>query len=158
MTAPAISAALDALVATVEAIAPTIDAATPFRRRAETSPGTTRGGKRWVNLEFDGHPRDLSNEGAGVQSPGLADRSASVRLLIDYPLARNERALETTMAVDSELLLRALGRSASWTGTPVRRVVARTTVDRSAAVPFDRQGTGKLVLVVTADVQYRDVE
>jgi hypothetical protein len=158
MTAPAISDALDALVAKVEAIVPTLDPATRFRRRAETSPGTTRGGKRWVNLEFDGHPRDLSNEGAGVQSPGIADRSASVRLLIDYPLVRNEKTLETAMAVDSELLLRALGRSASWAGTPIRRVVARTTVDRSAAVPFDGQGTGKLVLAVTADVQYRDVE
>jgi hypothetical protein len=158
MPAPAVQAAIEAVLAKVEAIVPTIDPSATFRRRGETAPGTTKAGKRWFDLQAAGHPRDLSNEGAGVQAPGLADRIASVTLLVDYPVGRSEKALEMTMMVDSELLLRALGRSANWAGTPVRRVVARTTIERDILEPTTGQGLNLIRLTVTAEIQYRDTE
>jgi hypothetical protein len=158
---PAISSAIDAVVAKLEAITPTIDAAQEFRRRGEKAPPTTRAGKRSFDFGFVGM-RDLSNEGApgGVQNPGKADRTASIAITIDYPLARAEKALETTMAVDSELVLRALGRSANWAGTVVQRVVAKTTVNRASSELLieDQVQPGFLRLVVTAEIQYRDSE
>lgn len=158
MAAPAIQAALEAVLARVEAITPTIDPAVRFRRKGETAPASARAPRRLIDLQAEGHPRDLSNEGAGTQAPGLADRIASVRLVIEYPAARAERALETTMMVDSELVLRALGRSASWAGTPVQRVVATTSVERDGVLPVAGQGTQVFRLVVAAEIQYRDVE
>lgn len=152
MTAPAIAEAIDAIVERVEAIDPTISPESPFWRRSEKTPATTKT-RRGFDVDFQGHPRDLSNEGLGVQTHGLADRIARLDLVVEYPIARAERALETTLAVDSELLLRALGRSAVWTSTPVRRCQARTTVDRSGI-----EEGGVLLLVVTVDVQYRDSE
>ncbi len=155
MTVPAVSAALDAVVAKVEAIAPTIDPAQPFRRRSEITPPSTAVGKRTFDVEFQGHSRDQSNEGpAGVQNVGIADRVASFDLVVDYARANAERALETTMAVDSELVLRALNR-ASWAGTPVHRVVARSRVERPEA---GEGQPGVFSLVVSADVHYRDTE
>lgn len=156
MTAPAITDAIDAVVARVEAITPTIDVAAAFRRIRETAPPTTKT-RRLFDVEFKGHPRDLSNEGQGTQTTGLADRVARLELWISYPVARSERALETTLAVDSELLMRALGRSATWSATPVRRCTITTADDRSAAV--GEQGEpGVIFLVATVNVQYRDVE
>ncbi len=156
MADPAITEAIAAVVARAEAIVPTIEPAARFRRFGETTPPTTRT-KRGFDVEFQGHTRDLSNEGQGVQTHGQADRLARLDLVVEYPLGRQERALETTLAVDSELLLRALGRSAVWTGTPVRRCVARSSVDREAEQGGD--GTpGVILLVVTVDVQYRDIE
>jgi hypothetical protein len=161
VSAPAITSAIDAVVARIEAITPTIDAEQTFRRLGEVAPASTRAGKRLFDFDF-GALRDLSNEGQGVQNPGLADRLATVEFVIDYPIARAERALETTIAIDAELVLRALGRSANWTGTTVRRVVASTVVDRndSAEVPIEGGGTqpGVLHLVVTAAITYRDAE
>lgn len=159
MAAPAISAAIEAVLAKVEAITPTIDQGQKFRRTDETAPFTTRGGKRLFDFDF-GALDDLSNLGRGVQNPGLADRTASVALQIAYPLARAEKALETTLAVDAELVLRALGRSANWAGTVVRRVVARAAVDRSDAQIETEAGPmpGSLYLVVSADITYRDSE
>lgn len=150
MTAPAITDAITAVVSRVEAITPTIEPAARFRRVSETVPSTTRT-RRGFDVEFQGHPRDLSNEGQGTQTQGLADRIARIDLVVEYPIARSEAALETTLAVDSELLLRALGRSAVWTSTPVRRCQVRTTVDRTAI-----EESGVLLLVVSVDVQYRD--
>lgn len=156
MAAPAITAAIAAVVARVEAIVPTVEAASRFRRFGEVTPPTTRT-RRGFNVEFQGHPRDLSNEGAGVQTQGQADRVARIDLLIEYPVGRKERELEGTLAIDSELLLRALGRSAVWTTTPVRRCTPRTSIDRTAEEGDD--GTpGVILLVVTVDVQYRDLE
>jgi hypothetical protein len=156
MAAPAVQAALEALLAKVEAIVPTIDPSDRFRRRGERAPASTRAGKRLIDLEAQGHPRDLSNEGAGVQAPGLADRIAAVDLVVEYPLGRAEKQLETTVMVDSELLLRAVGRSANWAGTPVRRVQARSRVDRPDAAAGE--GPGVLKLVVSVEITYRDTE
>jgi hypothetical protein len=158
MAAPAVQAALETVLASIEAITPTIDADQLFtRKRVERTAATTRAPKRRFDVDF-GSMRDLSNEGEGVQSPGLADRSATFTIRIDYAAARSERALETTMAVDAELVLRALGRSANWAGTPVRRVVAQTAVERSEVVPVPGAGTATLALVVTAEITYRDAE
>lgn len=153
---PKVLEALDAIVAKVEAIVPTIDPAARFRRSSEKTPPTTKAGKRLFDVDFQGHPRDLSNEGQGVQNPGIADRIATFTISIDYPLARNEKALEATTAVDSELVLRALGRSANWNGTPVQIVRATSAMRTDQAE--DGMGAGFRVLVVTADVQYRDRE
>lgn len=159
MAAPAISAAIAAVLAKVEAITPTIDPAQAFRRSSETAPPSTRAGKR--RFDFDmGALRDLSNEGAGTQAPGIADRLATVAITIAYPLARAEKALETTLAVDAELVLRALGRSASWAGTVVRRAQARAAIDRTDAEVLGDAGPkpGHLYLIVTCDILYRDSE
>lgn len=158
MAAPAVQAALEAVVARIEAITPTIDATTAFARKTiERVPSSTRARKRLFDVDFEG-VRDLSNEGSGVQAPALADRVATFTVRIDYAAARAERALELTMAVDAELVLRALGRSAGWAGTPVRRVVARASVERDQVEPAPGMGTGVLKLAVTADVTYRDAE
>src|SRR6266496_3536072 len=149
---PAIQAAIEAVLATVEAIVPTIEPATTFRRKSEKVNATTRAPKRLFDLQARGHPRDLSNEGSGVQNPGVADRIAAVDLVVEYSAARVERALEMTMMVDSELVLRALGRSANWAGTPVRRVRATTSIERDLQLPIPGQGTAVLKLVVTAEI------
>jgi hypothetical protein len=154
--APAVQSAIEAVLAKVEAIGPTIDSGQQFRRVDEKAPLTTRGGKRLFEFDF-GAMRDLSNEGAGVQNAGLADRVASVVIAIGYPLARAEKTLETTLAVDSELVLRALGRSANWAGTVVRRVVARTAIDRTDAEATE-VSPGIVYLLVSADIFYRDTE
>ena len=156
MAAPAITDAIAAVVARVEAIAPTVEPAARFRRFGEAAPPSTRT-KRGFDVEFMGHTRDISNEGQGIQTHGQADRVARLDLVVEYPAGRQEKALETTLAVDSELLLRALGRSAVWTSTPVRRCTARTTVDRQGAEGEDGL-PGVILLVVTVDVQYRDIE
>jgi hypothetical protein len=158
MAAPAVKAALEAVIAKIEAIAPIVDAGTPFRRQDERAPSSTRQRRRLFDLQAGGHPRDLSNEGAGVQNPGLADRIAAVTFLIEYALGRNERELEMLLMQDSELVLRAIGRSANWAGTPVRRVVAKTSIDRSSAEPMPGEGAGFLTLVVEAEITYRDTE
>lgn len=158
MAEPAVQAAVEAVIAKVEAIVPTIDPASSFRRRSEKAPPSTRAGKRWFDLQASGIPRDLSNEGSGPQRPGVADRVARLELLIDYPVARAERTLEMTMLVDSELLLRAVGRSANWAGTPVHRVVASTSVQRDQVEPITGQGSGVLRLALTCEITYRDVE
>ncbi len=161
MADPAIQAAIEAVIAAVEAVIPTIDPSTRFRRKNETAPASTRAGKRLFDFATGGL-RDDSNEGraGSVQNVGKADRTASVTLRIEYPLGRSEKALEMTLAVDAELLLRAIGRSAVWTGTPVRRVSARATVDRTETVILTEAGStpGQLVLAVAADIQYRDTE
>lgn len=159
MAAPAISSAIAAVIAKLEAIIPTIDPGQPFRRLGEVAPVTTRGGKRLFDIDF-GALRDLSNEGAGVQNQGVADRVGTVSVTIAYPLARSEKALETTLAVDAELVLRALGRSATWAGTVVRRVQARAAVDRSEAEVLTDTGPqpGSLYLVVACEITYRDTE
>lgn len=156
MTAPAITEAIDAVVAAVEAIEPTIEPASRFRRFNEKAPFTTKM-RRLFDVDFMGHPRDLSNEGQGVQTVGLSDRVARFELWLGYPVANAERALETTMAVDSELVMRALGRSAVWTGTPVRRCTITTTVNRDEQLG-DQGEPGVLYLVATVNVQYRDTE
>lgn len=156
MTAPAITAAIDAVVSRVEAIAPTIDPSSPFRRYSEKAPFTTKI-RRLFDVGFLGHARDLSNEGQGVQTAGLSDRTARFLLEIGYPVGNAERALETTLAVDSELILRALGRSAVWTGTPVRRCTITTDVDRSEA-RGEPAAPGVIRLVATVNVTYRDTE
>jgi len=151
VTAPAISGVIDAIIDRAEAVVPTIDPAQKFRRSDERAPFTTRGGKRIFDVNFEGHPRDLSNEGAGRQTVGQADRLA--RLTLDNA----EKALETTIAVDSELLLRALARSANWAGTSITRATARSAVDRSESEAVDA-APGVLHLMVTIDVQYVDLE
>lgn len=153
---PQVEEALDALIAKLEAIVPTVDPACRFRRREESAPPTTKAPKRLFDVDFEGHIRDLSNEGNGAQNPGVADRVARFTVEIDYPLARAEKALELTTAVDSELVLRALTRSANWNGTPVQIVRATSTMRTDQAE--DGMGAGFRVLVVTADVQYRDIE
>lgn len=159
MAVPAISSAIDAVVAKVEAIVPTIDPGRPFRRTGETAPATTGAGRRLFDVDF-GALRDQSNEGAGVQNVGVADRAATIALAIVYPLGRAEKTLETVLAVDAELVLRALGRSANWAGTVVRRVQARAAVDRSEVEILTDAGAqpGYLYLVVTCEVFYRDSE
>lgn len=157
MTAPAISGVIDALIEKVEAITPTIDEGRRFRRSDERAPPTTRNGKRLFDVEFEGHPRDLSNEAAGRQTVGQAERIARLSVDVGYPVGRSEKDLETTIAVDSELLLRALGRSANWAGTSIQRAVARTTVDRSEIEAVE-DAPGLIHLRVAVDVQYVDVE
>lgn len=157
MADPAIQSVIEAVISAVEGISPTIDPGTRFRRKGETAPASTRAPKRLINVEFQGHPEDSSNEGRGTQAPGLADRIVRLDLRVEYPVARSERALELAMAVDSELVLRALARSSAWVGTPVRRVVATTTVEREIEL-VQGQGTSVLTLVVAATVQYRDTE
>lgn len=159
MAEPAIIKAIEAIVAKVEAIEPTIEPTARFVRRGERAPPTTKN-RRTFDVGFIGHLRDLSNEGLGVQTHGLADRIAQLAVAITYPVARDEAALETRLAVDSELVLRALHRSAVWTGTPVRRCAARTATDRSKqdAAAAGSQGAATIDLVVTVDVQYRDSE
>ena len=157
MTAPAISGVIDAIIDRAEAVVPTIDPAQKFRRSDERAPFTTRGGKRIFDVNFEGHPRDLSNEGAGRQTVGQADRLARLTLDIEYPIGNAEKALETTIAVDSELLLRALARSANWAGTSITRATARSAVDRSESEAVDA-APGVLHLMVTIDVQYVDLE
>lgn len=156
MAAPAITAAVNAVVAKVEAITPTIDTAQLFRRGSEKAPTTTRAGKRLFDVEAAGL-RDESNDGRGVQVPGVADRIATVVFVVTYPVARSERALETTLLEDMELLLRAVTRSASWAGTPVRRVAARAAVNRTFAEPVEQQ-PGELQILLTAEIHYRDTE
>jgi hypothetical protein len=157
MAAPAITAVLASLVAKVEAISPVVDPTQKFRRVSERAPATTQT-KRLFDVEFRGHPRDPSNEGRGVQTVGLSDRVAALDLVITYGIGNNEKALETTIAVDSELVLRALGRSANWAGTAIQRAQARSSVDRTLSSPETGEGTGLLQLVVSVDVQYRDQE
>ena len=81
MTAPAIAEAIDAIVERVEAIDPTISPESPFWRRSEKTPATTKT-RRGFDVDFQGHPRDLSNGGPGVQTHGLADRSARLDLVV----------------------------------------------------------------------------
>lgn len=152
MAAPAIKAAIDAVLAKVEAITPTIEPGRPFRRKSETAPPTTRAAKRLFDFDF----RGLDNVPGATQNPDLTDRQASIALRIDYPVGNSEKALETTLAVDSELVLRALGKSANWSGTPIRRVAARAEVER--VPPPDGQGAATFSIVVNADVFYRDSE
>lgn len=156
MATPAITSAIDTVVAKVEAIVPTIDPAARFARYSEKAPFTTKV-RRLFDVDFLGHTRDLSNEGQGVQTAGLSDRTARIDLVVGYPIGNDERALETRMAVDSELILRALGRSASWGTTPVRRCTVTTAVDRSEAEGTGEQ-PGTMRLVATVNVTYRDTE
>ena len=157
MAAPAITQVLDAIVKKVEAIDPSIDPGSRFKRSSETVPPTTRN-RRTFNLDFMGQPQDLSAAGSGTQTVGQADVVAEFQLRIAYPIARNERNLETLLAADSELVRRALSRSANWTGTTVRTMRSfRSSVDWSErTTPAGQPGTVRLV--VKATFLYRELE
>ena len=157
MADPAITSVIDAIVERVEAIDPTIDPAAQFKRSSETSPPTTKN-RRTFDLDFLGQPADLSAIGQGVQTVGLADVLASFRISVAYPIGRSEKALETTLASDSEHIRRALSRSATWAGTPVRTLRAfRSTVDWSEQEPIEQQ-PGLVRLVVEVTFLYRETE
>jgi hypothetical protein len=154
MPAPAIPALITKIVEKVEAIAPTEGPGSRFRRSGEAAPATTRN-RRTFDLDFTGQPADLSLT-AGTQTVGVADVLASFRLDVEYPLARNERNLETVLASDSEHIRRALTRSANWTGTTVRACRSfRSTVEQEVA-PDGTPGTVHLLVDVT--YLYREQE
>jgi hypothetical protein len=156
---PAIQAALEAVLAAVAATDPTIDTVQRFTRKNDTAPAATRAGKRLFDFRFNALS-DESNAGRGVQTVGKADRIATIAIRIDYPVGRAQKALETVLALDAEQLLRMLHRSSTWVNTPVRRVVAGASMDRSreSVITEDGETPGVLVLVITAAIQYRDSE
>jgi hypothetical protein len=150
--APAIEQVVTALVTRLQAIAPSQKPGVKFRRATEVlatgeTPGTAL--FRQFDVDYQGG-QDDSQEGHGVQSPGVADRRARFQISVYYPRARAEKKFEDVMASDSEWAMRALARSASWAGTPIQRTTCRATVDRSRK--------DKLLLVLALEVQYRDTE
>lgn len=159
MAAPAIEQVVDALVARISAIAPSLRPTTKFRRSQETAEAQqepSRSSFRQFDVDVQ-RGADDSNEGRGVQNVGLADRTATFLVSVSYPsVGRAERGLEKVIASDAELLLRAVGRAANWVlapTAPVHRAICRWTVNRSYL-----EADGALVLEVTIDVQYRDTE
>lgn len=152
--APAIEQVIQALVDRMEALVPSVRSTETFRRSTEVvtveaTPG--RAAFRAFNLDvLDG--QDDSQEGrGGVVSVGVGDHTARVQISCAYAKGRNERALETLVPSDGDIMLRGLARSAVWTGTPVRRSEATWRVDRDRAAD-------RWLLIVTLTVQYRDVE
>jgi hypothetical protein len=152
MSAPAIEQVIVALVERLEAVQPSLRTNVPFRRSSEIlsdseTPATAC--TRRFNVDVLSG-QDDSQEGAGVQNAGVADRRVQVAVRVAYERGRKEKALEDLIASDAEWAMRALARSADWSGSPVQRATCRWNVDRS--------DTQKLFLVLNLEVRYRDTE
>lgn len=157
MAAPAITQVLDAIVAKVEAIVPSIDPDVTFRRSSETVPATTKA-RRWFDLAFSGQPSDESALGRGVQSPGLADVVSAWNIRVEYPLSRNRKDLDTRLAADSELIRRALSRSANWARTPIKAIRSFRSVVAWPAQETPETNPELVYLVVDVSFLYRENE
>jgi hypothetical protein len=152
MAAPVIEQVVAALVARLEAVVPSLQPRARFKRSDETLTSTeapARGSMRRFNVDAVSG-QDDSQEGNGVQNPGVADRRARFTIRVSYPLAQQEQGLELVLPSDGEWAMRALARSANWAGTPVQRTTCRWSVDRG--------NPEKLFLVLALEVQYRDQE
>lgn len=148
MASPAVQAAIEAVLAKLEAIVPTIDPGSTFRRQSENSPSSTKAGKRLFDVDF---------EGIGREQPfGRDTRVATVQIKIDYPVGRAERALEAVLAQDSEDIVRSLMALGAWSKSPVIKVQASTSVDRAASEPQSGQGRGVFRLIVAIEITYHD--
>lgn len=152
--APAIEQVINALVARLENLVPSLRPTDRFRRSTEViSVETTpiRAALRAFNLDvLDG--QDDSQEGRGGQlDVASSDHTARVRITCAYGKGKNERDLEVLVPSDGDIILRGLARAANWMGTPVLRSTGRWAIDRQAAAD-------RWLLVATFTVQYRDQE
>jgi hypothetical protein len=146
---PALQAAIDTLLAKLEAITPTTDPETPFKRAGiEGQKASTRQARRIYDPDFEGH--------ASERPLGRWSRVARISVRIEYPLGRNERELEAVLAQDSEDIVRALTEDGAWPNQKIVRVVPSTTVNREEVEPVPGEGAGTLALVVAAEITYPD--